>query len=156
MHIPAAFQVHAAWHPQSKGRPDGPDAVFVRPVGVAVPLLAGAGAPRWPPRHSTFGNPRVQRPTRSPERAAAPWDRPLAHLAGTAATLADLRESPRGVKDERGLLGRNAGPRRKQLEATNFPSFLFLSRGQRLSPGSILVKSRAGRFHLDSTLSKYK
>ena len=36
--------------PPAQGRPDGPDSVPARPVGVAVPLLAGAGSPTLDPR----------------------------------------------------------------------------------------------------------
>jgi len=35
--------------PPAQGRPDGPDAVPMQPVGVAVPLLAGARSPALAP-----------------------------------------------------------------------------------------------------------
>lgn len=82
-----------------------------------------------PQRHSAFRARQVHRPTRAPERGPLPiWDCPLSHLAMTVATMAGLRERLGGEKEERGLLGRTRGPRRKLLEATNSPSFLFSSR----------------------------
>lgn len=82
--MPSASGVQAIRYPPAQGRPDGPDAVPVRPVGVAVPLLARPGSPLLgPPSHSAFrAHGRVpQGPPRAPGRE------PLRPLPGTFRSL---------------------------------------------------------------------
>lgn len=146
--------------PLAQGRPDGLDAVPARPVGVAVPLLAGTRARAVSPRHPAFGTRRVHRPTRPPERGPLPTgtvhqDRSLAHLARTAVILAGLRERPRREKEERGSVGtkRGAPTEVAQSHQLILLSLLFTCCGQWLGTGSILVKPKAGGFLSDSALS---
>lgn len=146
--------------PPAQGHLDGPDAVPARPVGVAVPLLAGARSPARAP--SATGSPspggftdppELPREGRCPHTPPPPRrDCPLAHLARTAATLAGLSERPRGEEEERRLLGPNTKPRRK-LKATNSPfsslHVLWSATRHWQHPSKI----PSGGFHPDSTLS---
>ena len=95
--------------PAAQGRPDGPDAVPVRPVGVAVPLLAGAGSPALDPRATPPSAPGgFTDPPALPREGRctpAPRDRPLAHLARTAELPAGLRERLRGRERREGSDG---------------------------------------------------
>lgn len=130
-----AFGLRSPRHrvPAAQGRPDGPDALPVRPVGVAVPPLAGAGSPALdPPSHSVFRAGRVHRPTSAPERGPL---HPRSQGPSARSPGHDRRDAgrpqgaPSGERKKRGLRwGRNARPRRKRLKATSSPSFLFFPR----------------------------
>lgn len=81
--------------PPARGRLDGPDAAPARPVGVAVPLLAGARSPALAPGPLRRPRPAGSQTHQRSEGAAAPA-LSRAHLARTAAALAGLGERKKG------------------------------------------------------------
>lgn len=139
--------------PPAQGRPDGPDAVSTRPVGVAVPLLAGARSPALAPSATQPSAPgRFTDPPELPREGRYPSGMSPRSPGHDRGDTGRPKGAPSGREGRERSVGakRGAPTEAARSHQLSLLSLLFTCCGQRRGTGSILVKSQARRLNRGS------